>query len=92
VDDIYQSQSWTNREGGWFWVPKATVLYAIKNDSGFLVTVAEVRRFRPWSRKVVKARSHRVDGRSFAAVVKQEWMDRGRDQVEPWSRLGAKVA
>lgn len=95
IDDVYQNQLWTNREGGWYWVPKATALFSIDNNLGFPATAAEVRRFHPWSRKVVKARSQRVDGRSFAAVLKQPVMDRGRegtyhDQGGPWVRLGVR--
>jgi hypothetical protein len=79
VDDVYQLQSWTNREGEWFWVPKATTLYTIEKNLGFPATAEENRRFHPWSRKVVKARSNRVDGRSFMTVLKQEGMERGRE-------------
>lgn len=95
VEGVYQTRSWSNREGGWFWVPKATALVAIERNLGFPATAAEVRRFHPWSRKVIKAKSQRVDGRSFAAVLKQESMDRDRDggyrpQTNPWSRLGSR--
>lgn len=90
VDDVYQNHSWTNQEGGWFWVPKATALIAIENDLGFPVTAAEIRRFRPWSRRVVKAAAKRVDERSFAVVVKQGAMERPQEQASPWTRLGSR--
>lgn len=47
VDDVYQSQCWTNREGEWFWVPKATALYTIEKNLGFPATAEEIRRFHP---------------------------------------------
>ncbi|KXG30141.1 hypothetical protein SORBI_3004G137300 [Sorghum bicolor] len=57
------------------------LLKSVEHNLGFPASAAEIRRFRPWSRKVVKARPQIVDERSFAAAVKQGEMDRGREGV-----------
>lgn len=69
----------SDREGKWLWVPKATALYSLENNLGFPAKQEEILRFRPWSRRVVKARAKRVDEHSFATVLKQGAMDRGRE-------------
>lgn len=92
LDDVYQNQSWTDKEGKWFWVPRHTAPHIIEHNLGFPATVAKIHRFWPWSCRVVKARSQRVDNCSFAVVVKQGEMEQGnpRDQADPWAHPGNK--
>jgi hypothetical protein len=75
IDDLY-AHSWSNKAGSWLWVPKGTALVATENKLGFPARKSEIQRLGWSARRIFRVVPRKVDGRSFAAVVK---MDRGWD-------------
>lgn len=75
IEDMY-SHSWSDRVGLWLWVPKGAALVAEEKNLGYPARRSEIQRFGWSAKRIFKVTPRRVDGRSFAEVVK---MDKGWD-------------
>lgn len=72
-------------------MPKGSALVAAEKGIGFPATRKEIQSFGLTRRSVVQPISHRVDGRSFAAVAMEHRGPGQRGSGGALSRLGGRV-